>query len=237
MISHTTNWYFITHSFIYIFFVLSCTLIKNVQMKKILSVAIALCAISSLSAQKFTYGIKGGVNTNELSIVSTDREEDETTKLSASKIGFQIGGVAELSLSDNFAIQPNLLFTLKGGKFPMSPYNINIYSIELPINLLYKTNGFFAGAGPNLGYGISGKVKVNNRTFDVFDEEEAGELPLKRFEVGANLIMGYQFSSGLNISSHYTVGLSNSLNNDNNSDNKVRNKVLGLSVGYTFGKK
>lgn len=206
-------------------------------MKKVITAALAVCLISNVSAQKFTYGIKGGINTNQLAISVEDREENETTKISAGKIGFQVGGVAELSLSDNFAIQPNLLFALKGGKFPASPYNINVYSIELPINLLYKTNGFFAGAGPNLGYGISGKVKVNNRTYDLFDKDDAGEIPLKRFEVGANMIMGYQFPSGLNISSHYTVGLTNSYNGDEESDNKVRHNVLGFSVGYTLGKK
>lgn len=206
-------------------------------MKKILSVAIALCAISSLSAQKFTYGVKGGINTNQLVLRIEDEEDDEKTNLSSSKIGFQVGGVAELSFSDHFAIQPNLLFTLKGGRFPTSPYKINLYSIELPINILYKTNGFFAGAGPNFGYGISSKIKVNGETYDLFDEEDAGELPLKRFEVGANIIMGYQFPSGLNISSHYTLGLTDSYNTDNETNNKVNNNILGFSVGYTFGKK
>ncbi len=206
-------------------------------MKKIFSVAIALCAISSLSAQKFTYGFKGGINTNQLVIRAEQGEDNDKINLSSSKIGFQVGAVAELSFSDHFAVQPNLLFALKGGKFPSTPYNINIYSIELPLNVLYKNNGFFAGAGPNFGYGISAKVKPEDQTFDLFDKEEAGELPLKRFELGANIIMGYQFPSGLNISSHYTLGLTNSYNGDEGSDNKVNNNILGFSVGYTFGKK
>ncbi|MFD2920614.1 porin family protein [Terrimonas rubra] len=203
-------------------------------MKKIFSVAIALCAISSLSAQKFTYGIKGGVNTNQLYL--SGKNDGEKVNYSSSKVGFQVGGVAELSLTNNFAIQPNVLFTLKGGKYPGSPYAVNIYSIELPLNLLYKTNGFFAGAGPNFGYGVSGKIKAEDETIDVY--EENAEVPLKRFEIGANIIMGYQFPSGFNISGHYTLGLNNTLDRDNDpNDTKINNRILGFSVGYTFGKK
>ncbi len=205
-------------------------------MKKILSVAIALCAISSLSAQKFSYGIKGGVNNNQL-LISGKNNDGDKLNYSSGKVGFQIGGVAELSLAENFAVQPNLLFTLKGGAYPGTPYDVNIYSIELPVNLLYKTNGFFAGAGPNFGYGISAKVKGDGETVDLY-KKDAEAIPLKRFEIGANIIMGYQFPSGLNISSHYTIGLNNTLNSENNpDDNKVNNRILGLSVGYTFGKK
>ncbi|HMR91871.1 MAG TPA: porin family protein [Chitinophagaceae bacterium] len=202
-------------------------------MKKTFLFAIALFAIHSLHAQKTTFGIKAGVNTN--AFVVRGESGGDKVSYSASKIGFQAGGVADISFSEHFSIQPNLLVVLKGGKYPASKYAINIFSADLPINFLYKNNGFFAGAGPNLSYGISGKIKAEDETIDVYSDE-AGEIPLKRFEMGANLLMGYQFAKGVSISANYTLGVSNILNVDDPGDSKVNNNYLGLSIGFNFGK-
>ena len=69
----------------------------------------------------------------------------------------------------------------------------------MPVNLLYTTNGFFIGAGPNFSYGLSGKIEFpDDEELDVYDQEEADVfLTLKRFEVGANCLMGYTFPNGL----------------------------------------
>ncbi len=59
---------------------------------------------------------------------------------------------------------------------------------------------------------------------------------LKRFEVGANVTMGYQFKNNVLISTNYTQGLSNLAGYSEGELGKVRTRQVGISVGYIFGK-
>ena len=61
------------------------------------------------------------------------------------------------------------------------------------------------------------------------------DLVLKRFELGANATLGYQFKNGLLLSANYMRGLTNIT--DFGSDNARSNtRYAGLSIGYVFGK-
>lgn len=202
-------------------------------MKRTFVIVTALMLSAAVYAQKTTFGIKAGVNSNSL-VVRVENDGDKVN-FSSSKIGFQAGGVADIAFSDKFSIQPNLLFVLKGGKYPNTQYAVNLFSVDVPINFLFKQNGFFAGAGPNISYGLSAKIKADGETIDLFDDNS--EIPMKRFEVGSNILMGYQFASGLTLSANYTLGLTNSLNTDDPGETKLNNNFLGFSIGYSFGKK
>ena len=201
---------------------------KLENMKKILSVLVLASFVTMLQAQTTSFGIKGGVQHNILRVTDGD------TRAGLMGTGAHLGLVADLSFNENFSIQPNLLFQMKSVK-PNDDATISLYTVDLPINFLYKTGGFFAGAGPNFSFGLSAKSKEDGEDDQDLYEDPDGdeEAPLKRLEMGANVLMGYRFANGVTLSGHYTPGLSNLLNNDP-GDQKYNTRVFGFSIGYMF---
>lgn len=205
-------------------------------MKKLLSCAVVFTFLfQSVSAQTTTFGIKAGIQSNFLSF--KNKSDDEWSRNVYSGIGVHAGGVADIALSPNFSIQPNLLFSMKGVR-PTSLSEITIYTIDLPINFLYKTNGFFAGVGPNLSYGLSAKSENDGSPDDDLYEADGGQpAEFNRFEFGANAVLGYQCASGLTVNAHWTPGFSNLNNQDDADEERYNTRIFGLSVGYMFNSK
>lgn len=204
-------------------------------MKKtfVLFSALLLTAGAAL-AQNISFGVKAAVTSNFLTYRFDDDDDD---RFILDKAGFYVGGIANIQLSDHFSLQPNLLLAMKGGK--VGEGNISTLHIDVPVNLLYTTNGFFIGAGPNFSYGLSGKIDFDDEEVDLYDQEEAGSSTLKRFEVGANCLMGYTFPSGLMLSASFTPGLTDVFKGDvGSTENTVAHfKSFGLSIGYLFNRK
>lgn len=211
-------------------------------MKKIVLVLSAsLISLVTINAQTIAFGVKGGVNANNLPL-KTEAGTSDDIVLDGGTTGFHVGGVVDLAFNSHFSIQPNLLFAMKGGGF-FTEGKINIMAIDLPINFLYKHDGFFVGAGPNFSYGISGKLKPYDSAeedVDLYEKPDpTTEEPFKRFEIGANVLMGYQFPSGLTIGASYTPGISNLLNDEDGTigaNTKINTRMFGFSIGYMFKK-
>ena len=208
-------------------------------MKKtfVLMTALAI-SCATLKAQQATFGIKAGIQQNTFSMKS--KYDGEWSRMAALGTGFHFGGVADISLSETFSVQPQLLFNSKSTAYN-SETNINLYALDIPVNFLYKTGGFFLGLGPNLSYGLSAKLKDDDGTEDWYKKQPSGEgdeekSTLKRFELGANITLGYQFASNLFVSANYTHGLSNISNADTELGN-VSTRFAGLSIGYMLGSK
>jgi hypothetical protein len=115
---------------------------------------------------------------------------------------------------------------------------VKLNYLEMPLNFVYnapeKNGHFYAGAGPSLAYGISAKTKTNG----VEEKGHFGSGPddvAKPFEMGANVLAGYQFAGGLNITVNYNRGLNN-ISSDGST--KEHNYYIGLRIGYMLsGKK
>jgi hypothetical protein len=205
-------------------------------MKKIIFILSAVCfTVVTLKAQTTSFGFKAGVNANTFTLKS-DAAGNET-RLTLTSPGFHIGGLADIKFSPNFSLQPQLLFASKGGKLEQggNETKFNFYTIDVPLNLLYNSNGFFIGAGPNFSYGISGKGKASGQDeVDLFEEDALGvDQKFKRFEIGVNATMGYRFPGGFLLSTNFTPGLSDSFDDPN--DTKATNSFWGFSIGYVFG--
>lgn len=202
---------------------------KLTKMKKTLSLLLLIACFGVTQAQKKVgLGIKAGVQHNILRVTDGD------TRAGIMGTGAHLGLVADMSVNENFSIQPNLLFQMKNVR-QSDDASIALYTVDLPINFLYKTNGFFIGAGPNFSFGLSAKSKNDGSDdVDLYEDPDGDEdAPLKRFEAGANVLMGYRFGNGLTLSGNYTAGLSNLLNNDP-GDQKYNTRVFGFSIGYMF---
>lgn len=205
-------------------------------MKKtfVLMTALAI-SCATVNAQKTTFGIKAGAQQNTIFAQS---KEGDKERMYSGGTGFHVGAFADLSLNEQFSVQPQLLFNSKS-IVDSKDDKTNIYAIDIPVNFLYKHQGFFAGLGPNFSYGLSAKNKVGSQSFDLYkkhDLEGGGDASvLKRFELGANATLGYQFKNGLLLSANYMRGLTNII--DIGSDNgRMNTRYAGLSIGYVFGK-
>lgn len=207
-------------------------------MKKLLLVSLTLLlAVSTFGQMKF--GAKAGLN---LANMSTDASGVSPKMI----VGFNIGGILELSLSDNIAIQPGIFYSAKGSKsdldfgFMTGTGTAKLSYIEVPINVLYKLGSgdmkFVPFIGPYLGYGIGGKIKMEaggqSQEEDVkFGSGDTDDF--KALDLGLNVGIGVEMGNLL-ISAQYGLGLANI---NPTSDNTVKNNVIGISVGYLFGGK
>lgn len=210
-------------------------------MKKLLFMpVVAALFISSVKAQTTRFGFKAGPNSNTFYLKSEGTGGSDT-RYSLTKPGFHVGGILDLGFSDNFSLQPHLLFAMKGGKIKISgsETDFTFLTIDLPINLLYHNNGFFIGAGPNISYGVDGKGKATGSPeVDLYDEGALGAgTKFTRFEIGVNALMGYRFPSGLLFSTNFTPGLNDILDEDPSTTGtiKSKNSFWGFSIGYLFG--
>ncbi len=132
-----------------------------------LIVALSLTAMMGVNAQiDLTYGPKAGLN------MTTLTGDIENTGL---KAGAQIGGMANLYVLNRLAIQPNLLFSMKGYRYMDKVGGVKVIEtlslnyLELPVNIIYEFNmqkeseKLQLFAGPYISYGLFGKYKINKK--------------------------------------------------------------------------
>lgn len=191
-------------------------------MKKII-IAIAVIAFSTAGAQAQTsFGLKGGMTS------STLKSSVNVPALSiSSKIGFYGGAFAEVGVSDNFAVQPEVMFTLLGakGKIEGVDFKQDVAYANIPILAKYKNNGFFAVAGPQIGILLSAKDKEGNS----FKED------VKSTDFSGVIGAGYTTMSGLGFDARYQMGFSNILKDDQGIGS-LKNNAFYFGIHYQFGK-
>lgn len=207
-------------------------------MKKIiLSLGAALLLAAGAQAQ-VSYGLKAGVNLGKYSN-NGDNQKNNTS--------FYVTGFADLPVAPQFSIQPGVSLQGKGSKVEISEGDlsgsttVNVMSIEIPVNAVYYipagTGNIFLGAGPYVGFNVSGKAKSKGSIGDLSGDSKedikfgGGDDEMKVIDAGANFMAGYKFGNGLLINAGYGLGLTNL---SNLSGDKVSNRVLSFGVGLQF---
>jgi Outer membrane protein beta-barrel domain len=227
-------------------------------MKKVFVIAVFAVTIIAAKAQ-VKLGVQAGINAASFNDKFTSGNTTTTNKYK-SKVGLTIGAFADISISDALVFRPGLNFIQKGGKFTETQTFFGITTkyestrtsnyLELPLNVVYKIavggGNVFVGAGPSIGYGLSGKDKAKATTGNTTQEQSASikfdgkdnntvndnKSHLKALDLGGNFMAGYQLGNNIFAKLSYTIGFSN-INPDNNSTTK--NKGFGFTVGYIFG--
>lgn len=203
---------------------------------------VLLCAMLfmtvTLLSQKTMIGINAGILFSMTKISQGTR-----TFVSQNRTGFNAGIVANIPVAEWFSFQAGLSFLQKGSNrtemgVDVSTEWVSLNYLELPLNFLYHTKGrygsFEIGAGPSFSYGLSAKGKFFINTFTSVEKLHFGSNAddyLKRFEFGANMLAGFQFTNGLFINAVYNIGLSNVAGY---SEDKWKNYYGGLRIGYFF---
>ncbi len=197
-------------------------------MKKTVLFLVALVVSMTSAFSQVSGGLKAGMN-----LANTLSSEDgwDTDMV----IGYHVGAFIDLSISESFSIQPELILSAQGSK---STYNDGGTDIEqklkfsyLNIPILAKVkfaNVFNIHAGPQFGFLMNGKMEVEDISLDMKDDLETLDMAIAA-GVGVDLPMG------LTLAARYNLGLSD-IAKENDGD-KIKNGVFQLSVGYTlFGK-
>lgn len=202
---------------------------------KICAVVIATLLTTGIFAQqKTTFGIRAGVNFQNLN--GKDAGDDKLeNKL---KTGFNAGVNAEIPVGIDFYVQPGVLYSTKGAKVEDTDNKISLSYVEVPVNFIYKPElgegRMILGFGPYAAFAVGGKYKPESG--DDIDIEFGDTYPeMKRFDAGANLLAGYEFSNKLSFQLNAGLGLVN-INNRPSGDSKssTKNTGFGVSLGYRF---
>lgn len=187
-------------------------------MKKLLCiVAAAVVGISMASAQQTHFGLKAGLNISSVPV--TDGNDFQ------SKTGLHIGGLAHIHISQHFALQPELLYSMQGGKSDNATLKLNY--INIPVLAQYMTNdGFRLQTGPQIGFLTTAKSKTGNVETDLKDGFSSVDFS---WAFGASYLIPN--ANGLGIDARYNLGISDI--SDNNAF-EARNSVIQVGVFYQF---
>jgi len=185
---------------------------------KLVLMAAACCFALTTNAQ-VTYGPVLGLN---MANVGGDESSDY-----AMKMGFHIGGLVDIGVSDNFAVETGILYSGKGTQSSEeSSLKWNIAYIDIPVLAKYKMeSGLNFFAGPYVGILMSSEVTDGTNELDLKDNTSGTDFGMK-------LGLGFQMESGLAFNAHYSLGLAN-LNKEGDASNT--NGVIGISVAYMLG--
>lgn len=182
--------------------------------KLLLVVALAVFGFSNVTAQDIKFGVKGGLN---FANVSGDNTGDLETVTA-----FNFGVMSEISITEKFSFQPELLYSGQGFSFENGDL-VALSYINLPlIGKYYITKGLSLEAGPQIGYLLGADFEET----DVKDN-------FKKLDFAANVGLGYKLENGLNFGARYNLGLSN-INDVEGISDKYKNGVIQVSFGYFF---
>jgi hypothetical protein len=244
-------------------------------MKHLLRTGLAASAVllAATAAQaQISFGPRVGLNATTLNYDFKDDDEPESKLM----LGAQVG----LSMNAQFgklSLQPSLLFTMKGDKYEESESetvnmgngpetfsyeskrSLRLNYLELPVNLVYSTNGAEGGfqvfAGPYVALGLGGKAKSESKSIFtsngqtitrsssddsdvkfVSKEGDDDDAYVRALDAGFNLGLGYKVSS-VQVQLGYGLGLGNLIPKDEDGkdpEDKVRNRGFQLSLAYFF---
>lgn len=185
-------------------------------MKKILLSVFALCAFAAVSNAQISGGLKAGLN-----FANQNYDADGLSISPDARTAFHFGAFANLSLSDNLGLQPELLYSAQGSEFDGSESNVNY--LTLPVLVRYNINDMFsAHVGPQLGFLLSAEDEDGN---DFSDSVTGTDLGLA---FGAQVDLPVGFVGGV----RYILGLSDINDDDTASALEVRNRNFQIYVGY-----
>lgn len=212
-------------------------------MKKIfILAAMCLTGIATVSAQSFSemfgkdqkgkigFGVRAGLN---ISNISGEYGPDSENKLDLdSRIGFQIGAVIDLPITNGFYLQPGLFVTTRGARKEISEndegesYKYTNKSKFCPMYLqipvlasfradLSKSVNLQVNTGPHFALGLGGKYKEEwNETYEGVTESGSDDIPFfgkskdDKEKFGAKRFdLGLSFGAGVTIKKHVYIGI------------------------------
>ncbi|MEY2868216.1 MAG: hypothetical protein RIR01_640 [Bacteroidota bacterium] len=169
-------------------------------MKKIILSIAAVLVFGFANAQQTKFGLKAGVD------FASMHGKFSGSSYSESETGFYVGGFADITVSEKFHVQPELLYvSVKDLDQIQVPVLAKIPVVE-DLSLL---------AGPDFGFLL-----------------DAGE-GIKTFNFGVDLGLSFDLNDKFSLDGKYNFGLSNLIEGGNSDfSTKLSGAFLGLSYKF-----
>jgi hypothetical protein len=195
---------------------------RMLQLRHYLLLAILFPFIPA-QAQKVHFGLKAGAVFSNISFKAVEPIAETDKKASGT-----FGVFVHIPVKGRFSLRPSFEYVSKGAfateyflTYP-NRRKIQLSYVEIPVNLLYefplKRNKLIAGGGPVVSFLLS--TKYSEHGYDSYD-------------IGANILAGYEWAMGASFCLNFTQGLKNILANKTNGGN-VKNYCYGFTIGYWF---
>ncbi len=191
--------------------------------------------VSQLKAQTgLSYGVKAEANMSNYLL--SDLDDMKSTM----KVGASLGGFMNINLSENFAVQPELLFHYKASEYENKPTGIKndyeYWGMEIPVYAVGQMNlgtgKGYVGFGPYAGLGFS--YKNTTADLDLYKKyENDDKATMSRWDFGLACMLGYEFNNKIQINASYKMGLIDNLD-AGKDDATMRTQTVSLGVGYRF---
>jgi opacity protein-like surface antigen len=204
-------------------------------MKRTLITALLITYSLMQSFGQINFGIKAGVNlSNTKNIGSPD---------SKTKLGFNGGILAEIELSKKLIIQPEILYSGKGHKFPKTTFNgggtLNLNYVSIPLLGGFRPNDKLSILlGPEFNFLTKANSKFDGSNHDVSKN-------YRKFDLAIDLGVAYNIKKGLGVELRYSYGfedladviLTDQFGNDMGTDRIGSNRVFQFGLFYKISKK
>lgn len=202
-------------------------------MKKVfLVLTLALGVVGSAQAQRARFGVKAGAALTNFTGKGSGNNDY--------KIGFNGGFFGNFTVNDALSIQPELLYSAKGAKYPSTNLKQNLHYIDVPLLAHLDADGLFFELGPQVGFLVAadGPVIVGSTTTGYSIGTDNNKAAFNSVDVGYAAGLGYQMASGPGIGLRYNGGLTNISKADTGiADYALRNGAFQLYLTYVFGSK
>lgn len=179
--------------------------------------AIAVTLSQLMYAQRFEFGVKGGMNVSK--VRSENKDADSSFKTST---GYHFGIMAHVHLNKKWAIQPEVLYSKEGYKSNIAgrTFDYKLDYVNVPVLAQYLAgNGFRVESGPQLG------ILVNNElNADVYNKTKFSWV----FGVG------YLTPSGFGFDARYNMGISNIIKEAYQRIGNLKSRTGQIGVFYQF---
>ena len=196
---------------------------------------------SNAQYREVYYGAKVGGN---LSHVMYNGNSDSFFNNNKMFLSSHIGGFAEIVINEIFAVQPELLYSVKGSNFdlvgennPKSSFVFKYISIPI-LAKYYVSERISIQAGPQIAVLLSAK---NEESSDVYQSNLGNELAsvdiyheMNFLDYGLTGGVSYLTKSGFLIGARYNYGLANTFNKDSNFIGKMNNGAVQIFAGFSF---
>ena len=188
---------------------------KDFNMKRTIATLILLVLGTSISqAQMLKFGVKGGLNFANYTGGEISGVDFKTIT------SYHAGVVMELKVFENFAIQPELLYSTQGSELEglgeQVKNELGYLSLPVLAKFYLTSNKLSLELGPQASFLVSERNEVDANDTNSFDFGIAGGL-------------SYKITKSLFVSGRYVAGLTEA-----KKDADVKNSLIQFSVGYLF---
>lgn len=167
-------------------------LILNLQM----AIVLTMCQLYQPVQGQVSYGVKAGMN------ITNAKFENFESDIA---LRYHFGFLGSFKLSNQLALQTELLYSQKGWNVPDDFYNkdvsITLHYISLPILLHYTWNERFAlGTGTEISYNVKTQRKPTIEGWvDMYEPWDIGLLASMSYRFRPSLVAELRYVHGLSI--------------------------------------